>query len=63
VNITYLKWFYGNYNRKDVCIAQCSFWFFINPTQINVTYHMGLFKFRFLQLKYKENYEKKDIYN
>ncbi len=25
--ITYLKWLYGNYNRKDVGIAQCSFWF------------------------------------
>jgi hypothetical protein len=26
VSITYLKWPYGNYNRKDVGIAQCSFW-------------------------------------
>jgi hypothetical protein len=25
VGITSLKWFYGNYNRKDVGIAQCSF--------------------------------------
>ncbi len=25
VGITYLKWPYGNYNRKDVGIAQCSF--------------------------------------
>jgi hypothetical protein len=25
VGITYLKWPYGNYNRKDVSIAQCSF--------------------------------------
>jgi hypothetical protein len=23
--ITYLKWFYGNYNGKDVSIAQCLF--------------------------------------
>jgi hypothetical protein len=23
--ITYLKWPYGNYNRKDLGIAQCSF--------------------------------------
>jgi len=26
VSIAYLKWPYGNYNRKDVGIAQCSFW-------------------------------------
>jgi hypothetical protein len=25
VSIAYLKWPYGNYNRKDVGIAQCSF--------------------------------------
>jgi len=25
VGIAYLKWPYGNYNRKDVGIAQCSF--------------------------------------
>jgi hypothetical protein len=25
VGIAYLKWLYGNYNRKDVGIAQCSF--------------------------------------
>jgi hypothetical protein len=25
VSITYLKWPYGNYNIKDVHIAQCSF--------------------------------------
>jgi hypothetical protein len=25
VGIAYLKWPYGNYNRKDVSIAQCSF--------------------------------------
>jgi len=25
VGITYLKWPCGNYNRKDVSIAQCSF--------------------------------------
>jgi hypothetical protein len=25
VGITYLKWPYGNYNKKDVGIAQCSF--------------------------------------
>jgi hypothetical protein len=25
VSIAYLKWPYGNYNRKDVSIAQCSF--------------------------------------
>jgi hypothetical protein len=24
VGIAYLKWPYGNYNRKDVGIAQCS---------------------------------------
>jgi hypothetical protein len=24
--IAHLKWPYGNYNRKDVGIAQCSFW-------------------------------------
>jgi len=27
VSIAYLKWPYGNYNRKDVGIAQCSFWY------------------------------------
>jgi hypothetical protein len=26
MGIAYLKWPYGNYNRKDVGIAQCSFW-------------------------------------
>ncbi len=26
VGIAYLKWSYGNYNKKDVGIAQCSFW-------------------------------------
>jgi len=26
VGIPYLKWPYGNYNKKDVSIAQCSFW-------------------------------------
>jgi hypothetical protein len=26
VGISYLKWSYGNYNKKDVGIAQCSFW-------------------------------------
>jgi hypothetical protein len=26
VSIAYLKWPYGNYNRKDVGITQCSFW-------------------------------------
>jgi hypothetical protein len=26
VGIAYLKWPYGNYNRKDVGISQCSFW-------------------------------------
>jgi hypothetical protein len=26
VGIAYLKWPYGNYNKKDVSIAQCSFW-------------------------------------
>ncbi len=25
VVIAYLKWHYGNYNKKDVGIAQCSF--------------------------------------
>jgi len=25
MGIAYLKWLYGNYNRKDVGIAQCSF--------------------------------------
>ncbi len=25
VGITYLKWPYGNYNKKDVGITQCSF--------------------------------------
>jgi hypothetical protein len=25
VGIAYLKWPYGNYNKKDVGIAQCSF--------------------------------------
>ncbi len=24
-NIAYVKWLYGNYNRMDVSIAQCSF--------------------------------------
>ncbi len=27
VGIAYLKWPYENYNRKDVGIAQCSFWY------------------------------------
>jgi len=27
VDILYLKWFYGNYNKNDVGIAQCSFWY------------------------------------
>jgi hypothetical protein len=27
VGIAYLKWPYGNYNKKDLGIAQCSFWF------------------------------------
>jgi hypothetical protein len=26
VGIAYLKWHYQNYNKKDVGIAQCSFW-------------------------------------
>jgi hypothetical protein len=26
VGIEYLKWPYGNYNRKDVGITQCSSW-------------------------------------
>jgi len=26
VGIVYLKWPYGNYNRKVVGITQCSFW-------------------------------------
>jgi hypothetical protein len=25
-SIAYFKWPYGNYNRKDVSMAQCSFW-------------------------------------
>jgi len=25
VGIAYLKWSYGNYNKKDVGIAECSF--------------------------------------
>jgi hypothetical protein len=25
VGIIYLKWPYGNYNKKDVGVAQCSF--------------------------------------
>ncbi len=27
VGIAYLKWLCGNYNKKDVGIAQCSFWY------------------------------------
>jgi len=27
VGIAYLKWPYENYNRLDVGIAQCSFWY------------------------------------
>jgi hypothetical protein len=26
LGIAYLKWPYGNYNRNDVGITQCSFW-------------------------------------
>jgi hypothetical protein len=27
VDIAYLKWPYGNYNKKDVGITQYSFWY------------------------------------
>jgi hypothetical protein len=38
VGIAYLKWPYGNYNKKDVGIAQT-----LNKLMLPI--HMGLFKF------------------
>jgi hypothetical protein len=52
VGIAYLKWPYENYNRKDVGIAQCSFWYLKTLDKLILPVHMGLFKFWFLHLKY-----------
>jgi len=48
VGIVYLKWPYGNYNRKGVGITQCSFWFLWTLKKLMWPIHMGLFKFWFL---------------
>jgi hypothetical protein len=45
VGIAYLKWHYGNYNRKDVDIAQCSFRSLETLDKLMLPIHMGLFRF------------------
>jgi len=63
VGIVYLKWPYGNYNKNNIGIAQCSFWSLKTLNKLMLPIHMGLFKFWFLYLKYWKDYEKEDIYN
>jgi hypothetical protein len=41
VGITYLKWPYGNYNKKDVWYCTMFILIFVNLRQINVTYSYG----------------------